>query len=76
MMKNDQFVYVTYIRTTPRNCGRATEPEFTRKFWCNNSGIRMETGFVRKIMAPDGMLTDSGEVSKSAASTARSEMAQ
>ena len=32
MMKNDQFVYVTYIRTTPEKLWKAlTEPEFTRK---------------------------------------------
>jgi len=32
MIKNDQFVYVTYIRTTPEKLWKAlTEPEFTRK---------------------------------------------
>ena len=44
-MKKDQFVYVTYIRTTPEKLWKAlTEPEFTRQFWWNNNTvIRMET---------------------------------
>ncbi len=43
-MKKDQFVYVTYIRTTPEKLWKALiEPEFTRKFWATPSGIRMET---------------------------------
>ena len=33
-MKKDQFVYVTYIRTTPEKLWNALiEPEFTRQFW-------------------------------------------
>ena len=63
-MKNDQFVYVTYIRTTPEKLWKAlTEPEFTRKFWCNTTQeSEWKPGSSWKIMAPDGMLTDSGEV--------------
>ena len=63
-MKNDQFVYVTYIRTTPEKLWNAlTEPEFTRKFWCNTTQeSEWKPGSSWKIMAPDGMLTDSGEV--------------
>jgi uncharacterized protein YndB with AHSA1/START domain len=64
MMKKDQFVYVTYIRTTPEKLWKAlTEPEFTRKFWCNTvQESEWKPGSSWKIMAPDGMLTDSGEV--------------
>jgi uncharacterized protein YndB with AHSA1/START domain len=64
MMKKDQFVYVTYIRTTPERLWKAlTEPEFTRKFWCNTTQeSEWKPGSSWKIMAPDGMLTDSGEV--------------
>ena len=37
-MKKDQFIYVTYIRTTPEKLWKALiEPEFTRRFWCNTS---------------------------------------
>ena len=64
MMKKDQFVYVTYIRATPEKLWKAlTEPEFTRKFWCNTAQeSEWKPGSSWKIMAPDGMLTDSGEV--------------
>ena len=37
-MKKDQFVYVTYIRTTPEKLWNALiEPEFTRQFWFNTT---------------------------------------
>src|SRR5947208_6382660 len=64
MMKKDQFVYVTYIRTTSEKLWKAlTEPDFTRKFWCNTAQeSEWKPGSSWKIMAPDGMLTDSGEV--------------
>ena len=33
-MAESEFVYVTYIRTTPEKLWQAlTEPEFTREFW-------------------------------------------
>ena len=33
-MINSQFVYVTYIRTTPEKLWRVLiDPEFTRRFW-------------------------------------------
>ena len=33
-MAKSEFVYVTYIRTTPEKLWRAlTEPEFQRQFW-------------------------------------------
>ena len=64
MMKKDQFVYVTYIRTTPEKLWKALiEPKFTRKFWCNTAQeSEWKPGSSWKIVAPDGMLTDSGEV--------------
>jgi uncharacterized protein YndB with AHSA1/START domain len=63
-MKKDQFVYVTYIRTTPEKLWKALiEPEFTRQFWCNTTQeSEWKPGASWKIMAPGGMLTDSGEV--------------
>ena len=33
-MAESEFVYVTYIRSTPEKVWQAlTEPEFTRRFW-------------------------------------------
>ena len=35
-MKKEQFVYVTYIRTTPAKLWQALlQPKFTRQFWCD-----------------------------------------
>jgi uncharacterized protein YndB with AHSA1/START domain len=63
-MSNTQFVYVTYIRTTPEKLWDAlTKPEFTRAYWM---GVIQETTWERgaswKLMYPDGRVTDSGEV--------------
>jgi uncharacterized protein YndB with AHSA1/START domain len=64
MMKKDQFVYVTYIRTTPEKLWKAlTEPEFTRKFWFDTTQeSEWKAGSSWKAIAPDGILTDRGEV--------------
>jgi len=64
MMKKDQFVYVTYVRTTPEKLWKAlTEPEFTRKFWCNTTQeSEWKPGATWKILMPDGAVADSGEV--------------
>ncbi len=63
-MKKDQFVYVTYIRTTPEKLWRALiEPEFTRQFWCNTSQeSEWKPGASWKILMPDGRVADTGEV--------------
>ena len=63
-MKKDQFVYVTYIRTTPEKLWRALiEPEFTRQFWCNTSQeSEWKPGALWKILMPDGRVADTGEV--------------
>jgi uncharacterized protein YndB with AHSA1/START domain len=63
-MKKDQFVYVTYIRTTPEKLWRALiEPEFTRKFWVNTAQeSEWKPGASWKILTPDGRVADSGEV--------------
>jgi uncharacterized protein YndB with AHSA1/START domain len=64
MMKKDQFVYVTYIRTTPEKLWKALiEPEFTRQFWCNTTQeSEWKPGATWKILMPDGAVADSGEV--------------
>ena len=63
-MKKDQFVYVTYIRTTPEKLWKAlTEPEFTRQFWWNTTQeSEWKPGASWKILMPDGRVADSGEV--------------
>ena len=45
-MAESQFVYVTFIRTTPEKLWRALmEPEFTRQFWMDTTQeSRMEAG--------------------------------
>jgi uncharacterized protein YndB with AHSA1/START domain len=63
-MKEDQFVYVTYIRTTPEKLWRAlTQPEFTRQFWCTTTQqSEWKPGASWRIKAPGDLITDSGEV--------------
>ena len=63
-MQTDQFVYVTYIRTTPEKLWKALiEPEFTRQFWCNTTQeSEWKPGATWKILSPDGAVADSGEV--------------
>jgi uncharacterized protein YndB with AHSA1/START domain len=63
-MQTDQFVYVTYIRTTPEKLWNALiEPEFTRQFWCNTTQeSEWKPGATWKILMPDGAVADSGEV--------------
>ena len=63
-MAESEFVYVTFIRTTPEKLWRAlTEPEFTRKFWY---GITQESdwkpGASWCMKFSDGRVADAGEV--------------
>ena len=58
------FVYVTYIRTTPERLWSAlTDPDFGQQYWL---GARPEAewkvGGSWKIVFPDGRLADSGEI--------------
>lgn len=63
-MANSEFVYVTYIRTTPERLWQAlTEPEFTRKFWVDTvQECDWKPGASWKIVIPDGRIADEGEV--------------
>ena len=63
-MKKDQFLYVTYIRTTPEKLWKALiEPEFTRQFWANTvQESEWKPGASWRIKAPGDLITDSGEV--------------
>jgi uncharacterized protein YndB with AHSA1/START domain len=58
------FVYVTYIRATPRQVWDALlKPEFTSRYWF---GVTMESGWQPgspwKMLHADGSITDTGEV--------------
>jgi uncharacterized protein YndB with AHSA1/START domain len=63
-MAESEFVYVTYIRTTPEKLWRALiEPEFTRKFWADTvQECEWKVGAAWKIVVPDGRAADTGEV--------------
>ncbi|MGO9337385.1 MAG: SRPBCC family protein [Terracidiphilus sp.] len=63
-MAESEFVYVTYIRTTPEKLWRAlTEPEFTRKFWVGTvQECEWKAGAAWKMLAPDGRVADAGKV--------------
>jgi uncharacterized protein YndB with AHSA1/START domain len=59
-----QFVYVTYIKTSPAKLFDAlTLPEFTKLYW---DGVwhdaEWRVGGSWKLMFPDGRVADSGEV--------------
>lgn len=65
-MSKPQFVYTTYIQTTPEKLWEAlTNGEFTRQYW---SGYRIESdwkvGSPMKFYAPDGSLAHSDKVLK------------
>ncbi|MGA2558488.1 MAG: SRPBCC family protein [Terracidiphilus sp.] len=63
-MAESEFVYVTYIRSTPEKVWQAlTEPEFTRRFWVGTvQECDWKVGSPWKMMAPDGRVADAGEV--------------
>lgn len=66
-MSGNQFIYVTYIRTTPAKLWRAlTDTDFMQQYWF---GARPESDFRKgspwKIVYPDGRLMDSGEILES-----------
>lgn len=59
-----QFVYVTYIRTTPEKLWSAlTSPDFAEKYW---RGARPEAewkvGGAWRLILPDGRVADTGEI--------------
>jgi len=61
---SSKFVYVTYIRTTPKQLWDALlKPEFTQRYFF---GVTLESdwkaGSAWKMIHPDGTVTDAGEV--------------
>lgn len=59
-----QFVYVTFIRTTPARLWEAlTEPEFIRQYWFDTTiECAWKKGSPWRMVGPDGSLTDTGEI--------------
>lgn len=63
-MRQDRFVYVTYIRTTPEKLWNALiDPDVTRRYWAETwQESEWSKGAAWRIMIPDGRVGDSGEV--------------
>jgi uncharacterized protein YndB with AHSA1/START domain len=63
-MKKNQFVYVTYIRTTPEKLWSAlTDAEFMKQYWFGcHCESQWTTGSTWKLVSPDGQTLDSGEI--------------
>jgi uncharacterized protein YndB with AHSA1/START domain len=63
-MSSSQFVYTTYIRTTPEKLWAAlTQPEFTRQYWMNSHQVcDWKSGASWQAVAPDGTLMCTGEI--------------
>ena len=63
-MAESQFVYVTYIRTTPEKLWQALiDPEFTKRYWVETwQESEWKVGASWRIMIPDGRVADSGEI--------------
>jgi len=61
-MPKTEFVYVTYIRTTPEKLWEAlTDEEFTKQYWAVSISD-WKKGSPWKLVLTDGRLADAGEV--------------
>ena len=61
-MPKTEFVYVTYIRTTPEKLWEAlTREDFTRQYWAASISD-WKKGSPWKLVFPDGRVADTGEV--------------
>jgi uncharacterized protein YndB with AHSA1/START domain len=63
-MADSTFIYVTYIRTTPKELWRAlTTPEFIGQYWLGATAeAEWKKGGAWKLVFPDGRVADSGEI--------------
>ncbi len=78
-MKKSKFVYVTYIRTTPKKLWQAlTDPEFIRRYFYETTHESdWKPGSSWKMVTPGGKVIDAGEVhGVQAAAEAGAEVAQ
>ncbi|MBL6853873.1 MAG: SRPBCC family protein [Alphaproteobacteria bacterium] len=64
---SSQYVYVTYIRTTPQKLWDAlTSPEFQKKYWFNmHQESSWKAGSPWKMVFEDGRVADAGEILES-----------
>ena len=62
--ERSQFVYVTFIRTTPTRVWKAlTDPEFIRQYWFGTTAdCSWRKGAPWKLVRPDGSTSDAGEI--------------
>jgi uncharacterized protein YndB with AHSA1/START domain len=63
-MDKSEFIYVTYIRTTPEKLWSAlTSPDFMKEYWF---GMHFESdwkaGSSWRLVFPDGRVADTGEI--------------
>lgn len=63
-MSKEEFVYVTYIRTTPEKLWQAlTKPEFTQRYWLGTRQVSIwEMGASWNLLDPEGRVVNSGEI--------------
>ncbi len=63
-MAKSEFVYVTYIKTTPQKLWQAlTNPEFQRQYWVGmNINTDWKPGSDWQLTFPDGSIADHGKV--------------
>ena len=63
-MSKSQFVYVTFIRTTPEKLWSAlTGPEFTKQYWFGtHHECEWKPGSPWKLAFADGRVADAGEI--------------
>lgn len=61
---SSQFVYVTYIRTTPERLWSAlTDPEAMKKYWFNTHCVSdWQVGSPWRLEFSDGRIADTGEI--------------
>jgi uncharacterized protein YndB with AHSA1/START domain len=59
-----EFMYVTYIRTTPKKLWSAlTKPEFNRAYWFGmHQDCAWKKGAPWRLVFPDGKVADAGKV--------------
>jgi len=66
-MARSQFVYVTYIRTTPEKLWSAlTDAQFMKQYWFGTHGESQWTaGSAWQLISPEGQILDAGEIVES-----------
>lgn len=65
-MAESKFIYVTYIRTTPKKLWQALiDPAFTRRYWFGTAQeSKWKQGASWTMKFPDGRVADTGKVLK------------